>query len=387
MFGKSIKMIMFCFLMTLCLSACGSGSSKEFWTGDSYKTYKPLDDNVKYLGRTHYVQDTLWLVLSGSGAEFTFTGTKATITLQADSSYTSGADSQARVAILVNGKCVVDDMVNEEEKTYKIFEGKEPTECVVKIIKLSEAPVSSVGIKTIDVDIAGEIKPTPQKEHFIEFIGDSITCGYGIDDEVRDHNFSTQTENVMKTYAYKTAEALNVDYSMVCYSGHGIISGYTENGEKATEPLVPKFYTKLGYTHTTYLGYKAIDVDWDFSIRQPDLIVINLGTNDESYTGMDKGKREEYVAGYVSFLKTIRQLNPNATILCTIGMLGDSLYPCVQAAVQQYVDETGDAKVEALKLEERLPEEGYAADWHPTEKTHIKTAEQITKKIQELMGW
>lgn len=394
MFGKSIlnkwgKLILLCSLLMLCLSGCDSDSSKEFWTEDegSHKTYEPLEENVKLLGRTQYVQDSLWLVLSGSGVEFTFTGTKATITLQADSSYKGGVDSQARVAILVDGKCVVDDMVDQEEKTYQIFEEEEPQECVVRVIKLSEAPVSSVGIKKIDVDAEGEIKPTPQREHLIEFIGDSITCGYGTDDEVRDHGFSTKTENVMKTYAYKTAEALNADYSMVCYSGHGVISGYSENGEKAAEPLVPKFYTKLGYTYTTYLGLKAIDVDWDFSKRQPDVIVINLGTNDETYTGMDNEKREEYVAGYVSFLKTIRQLNPNATILCTIGMLGDTMYPCVQAAVQQYVDETRDTKVEALKLKPRVPQEGYAADWHPTEKTHTKVAKQLTTKIQEMMGW
>lgn len=382
---KLVKVVMLCSMVMLCLSACAV--SKAFWSDgqDSYKTYKPLEDNVKLLGRTHYIQDSLWLVLSGSGVEFTFTGTKATITLQADSSYKSGSDSQARVAILVNGKCVVDDMLDEEEKSYKIIDETEPTECVVRVIKLSEAPVSSVAIKKIDVD--GEIKPTPQKKHFIEFIGDSITCGYGTDDEVRDHGFSTTTENVMKTYAYKTAEELNADYSMVCYSGHGIISGYTKNGEKAKDPLVPKFYTKLGYTHTTYRGYKAIDVDWDFSKRQPDLIVINLGTNDESYTGFDGAKQKEFSEGYVAFLKQIRELNPNATILCTLGIIGDGLYASIQNAVAEYKDQTGDTNIDCMKFDIRQQEDGYAADWHPTEKTHTKAAKKLTTKIKELMGW
>ena len=394
MFGKSIlnkwgKLILLCSLLMLCLSGCDSDSSKEFWTeGEgSHKTYEPLEENVKLLGRTHYVQDSLWLVLSGSGVEFTFTGTKATITLQADSSYKGGVDSQARVAILVDGKCVVDDMVDQEEKTYQIFEGEEPQECVVRVIKLSEAPVSSVGIKKIDVDAAGEIKPTPQREHLIEFIGDSITCGYGTDDEVKDHSFSTKTENVMKTYAYKTAEALNADYSMVCYSGHGVISGYSENGEKATEPLVPRFYTKLGYTHTTYMGLKAIDVDWDFSKRQPDVIVINLGTNDESYTGYDKAKQKEYTNGYVAFLKQIRELNPNATILCTLGIVGDCLYSSTQKAVEEYKSQTGDTNIDCMKFDIQQREDGLAADWHPTEKTHTKASVKLTAKIRELMGW
>ena len=378
-----------CLSGMICLSACAPDRQNELGLeGEtSHKSYKPIEKNVKLLGRTHYVEDSLWLVMSGSGVEFIFTGTNATITLQADSSYQAGIENQARVAILVNGKCVVDDMINNEEKTYQIFEGEMPTECIVRVIKLSEAQRSSVGIRQIDVDIAGEIKPTEQKEHLIEFIGDSITCGYGIDDEVRDHGFSTKTENVMKTYAYKTAEALNADYSMVCYSGYGIISGYTSNGQKEESCLVPSYYTKLGYTCTTYLGQKAIDIDWDFSKREPDLVVINLGTNDETYTGTDEEKRKEYVAGYVSFLKVIRQLNPNATILCTLGIVGDGLYPSMQSAVHQYVNETGDAKIDTLKFNERVPEEGYGADSHPTEKTNAKAAEQLITTIQELMGW
>ncbi|MGO4271005.1 hypothetical protein AB4Z22_14345 [Paenibacillus sp. TAF58] len=48
--------------------------------------------------------------------------------------------------------------------------------------------------------------------------------------------------DVTKTYAYKTAAALQADYSVVAYSGHGIVSGYTGNGEKNTGLLVPNNY-------------------------------------------------------------------------------------------------------------------------------------------------
>lgn len=56
---------------------------------------------------------------------------------------------------------------------------------------------------------------------------DSITCGYGVDDEDRSHQFSTKTEDATKAYAYKTAQLLNADYSLVSYSGHGVVLGYT----------------------------------------------------------------------------------------------------------------------------------------------------------------
>ncbi|MGN1155706.1 MAG: GDSL-type esterase/lipase family protein [Agathobacter sp.] len=392
--GKKVcKLVALCLTGIFVLSACGQAnpggtqSQTEETKELTDKSFKPSEEYVKTLGRTSYVQDTLWMVLSGTGAEFTFTGTKATITMQVDSSLMGSKDSQARIAIFVNDQCVVDDMVDKLTESYTVFEAAEPTECVVKIVKLSEAPMSSVGIKMIDVTSCGDIKPTANKEHFIEFIGDSITCGYGVEDEEKEHHFSTKTENVMKTYAYKTAEALDVDYSMVCYSGHGIISGYTTNGEKVTEQTVPSYYSKLGYTYTTYLNQTAYDVEWDFSKRQPDLIVINLGTNDESYTGSDAAKREEYIAGYVAFLKQVRELNPNAKILCTLGTLGDGLYVSIQKAVKNYKSETGDTNIDTFKFDVQSATDGYAADWHPTEKTHTKAAEKLMAKIKELMGW
>lgn len=387
---KMLAMVLAC---TVLFSACGQSgtegtpSQSEETMELTEKTFTPSAEYVKTLGRTEYLQDTLWMVLSGTGAEFTFTGTKAVISMQADSSLMGGLDNQARIAIFVNDECVVDDMIDNLTESYTVFESEEPAECVVKVIKLSEAPMSSVGIKKIEVTSIGDIKPTAQKEHLIEFIGDSITCGYGVEDEVKENHFSTKTENVMKAYAYKTAMALDADYSMVSYSGHGIITGYTTSGEKVTEQLVPSYYSKLGYTYTSYLGQSAIDVEWDFSKRQPDLIVINLGTNDESYAGSDAAKREEYVTGYVAFLKEVRKLNPDATILCTLGIMGDGLYTSVQKAVEQYKTETGDTNIDSMKFDVQSPSDGYAADWHPTETTHTKEAEKLTAKIREIMGW
>lgn len=390
---KLTRIFVACLAGAMLLSACGqsgtegTSSQSEEIKELTEKTFAPSKEYVKTLGRTEYIQDTLWMVLSGTGAEFTFTGTKAVITMQPDSAIMGGLDSKARIAIYVNEECVVDDMIDNLNKSYTVFESEEPAECVVRVVKLSEAPMSSVGIKKIEVTSYGDIKPTEQKEHLIEFIGDSITCGYGVEDEVKEHHFSTKTENVTKAYAYKTAMALGADYSMVSYSGHGIISGYTDNGEKVTEQLVPSYYTKLGYTYTTYLAQQAIDVEWDFSQRQPDLIVINLGTNDESYTGTDAAKRQEYETEYVAFLKTIRQKNPDATILCTLGIMGDSLFTSVQKAVEQYKEETGDTNIDTMKFDVQSPSDGYAADWHPTEATHTKAAEKLTAKIRELMGW
>ncbi len=351
------------------------------------KTYIPSEDVLKVLGRADFVKDTLWLVHSGSGAEFEFVGTKATITLVGDSSVTGGADSQAHVGIFVNGECVVDTMMDEAEKTFTVLETDKRRKCVITIVKLSEAPHSTLAIKSLEVESESDIVPTAQKEHYIEFIGDSITCGYGVEDEVKEHHFSTTTENAMKTYAYKTAQALDADYSLVSFSGYGIISGYSGDGQKQGGQVLSAYYEKLGFSYGYYEGQTPYNTEWDFAKRQPDVIVINLGTNDESYTGTDETKRGEYVTGYVEFLKQVREKNPDATIFCTLGIMGDALYPSVQKAVEQYRTETGDDKVHTMRFSVQSMSDGIAADWHPSEKTHTKAAEKLTKEIQTIMGW
>ena len=117
--------------------------------GLSTREFAPSEAYVRAIGRTEEQDDTLWLVQSGSGAEFTFTGTAASVTLKPDSMLNGGMDSQVRIAIYVNGERVVDGMVNNLEKTYAVFESETPQRCTVRVIKLSEAAQSTVGIAGI----------------------------------------------------------------------------------------------------------------------------------------------------------------------------------------------------------------------------------------------
>lgn len=369
-------------------SAAETAESENPAEEQSMEVYLPDAEHVKQIGRTEFLEDTLWMAFSGSGAEFQFTGKKAVITFQGDSASlrVGNVDNHARIAIYVNGERVIDDMIDRAEKSYTVVESDTEEECTIRIIKLSETAMSTVGIKKIETDGEALIQPAEERDYLIEFIGDSITCGYGVDDEDRNHHFSTRTEDVTKTYAYKTAEALNADYSMVSISGYGVISGYTADGsEKVTAQTLPQYYEKLGFSYGQYLGQAPQDYSWDFSGREPDLIVVNLGTNDDSYTLTDGERQEEFQAAYAAFIGQIRSCNPNAEIVCTLGIMGDRLYPYVEQAVEAYTAQTGDERVSAMRFDPQSAADGYAADWHPTEATHQKAAEKLTEYIERLL--
>ena len=350
-------------------------------------TYKATAENVKLLGRTYFNEDKLYCALSGSGAEFSFTGTKCTVNVNGDSNAmnASAADNQARVGIYVNGERVIDDMVDNLRESYDVFESDTPQDVTVSIVKLSESPMSTISIG--DIKVTGSvIKPTPDKDLFIEFVGDSITCGYGADDPVKENHFSTKTEDVTKAYAYKTAQALDADYSMVSFSGYGIISGYSTNDKKVSNQTVPQYYTKLGFSWSPNGSFVPANIDWDFSGRQPDVVVINLGTNDDSYTKTEKDRQEEYAAEYVNFIKTIREKNPDAKIVCTLGVMGDRLFEYVQKAADDYTAETGDKNVYTMKFDVQSPDDGYSADWHPSITTHDKAAAKLSEEIKKILA-
>ncbi|MNB87457.1 Endoglucanase E precursor [compost metagenome] len=354
---------------------------------ETTQVYRATEDNVKIIGRTHYYNDVRWLALSGSGVEFTFYGRKAEITLLGDAIALTG-NNLARMAICVNGVQVIDDQLNQREVTYTVFESDTEQEVTVTVIKLSEAAMSTAGIQAITVDASEGIKPAPAGVHTIEFIGDSITCGYGVDDEDGTHSFSTATEDVTRAYAYQTARRLGADYSMVSYSGYGIITGYTENDQKLTTHLLPDYYEKVGKSEGRFADtLLPQELPWDFNRLVPDLIVINLGTNDDSYTKDDPGRQAEYVREYAGFLITVRRCNPHAKILCTLGIMGDRLYPYVEQAVSQYSAETGDSNISTMKFEVQLAADGYGSDSHPSRVTHLKAADRLAAHIQELMIW
>jgi len=352
------------------------------------KRFIPTYENIKPLGRTHLLNDTLWMAYSASGAAFTFFGKSCTITLAGDSTSLSAGekDNQTRIAIEVNGQRVVDALMDAPEKSFTVFEASEAQQVTVQVINLSESAMSTCAIKWISVDTEGRIQPTDPKPHRIEIVGDSITCGYGTDDLDPEHHFITATEDVTKSYSYKTLQALNADYGIVSLSGYGIISGYTATAEEKVDQILPKYYDKLGFSYGNYLGMKPQEVEWTFA-AQPELIIINLGTNDDSYCLDHADRQLDYQQNYTAFLKKVRSHNPEAKILCVLGMMGDRLYPFVEAAVAAHTEETGDSNIACMAFPVQLAEDGYAADWHPSIVTHDKATQRLTGFVKDLMGW
>jgi lysophospholipase L1-like esterase len=205
----------------------------------------------------------------------------------------------------------------------------------------------------------------------MEIIGDSITAGYG-DEGVSPCSFSAETENHFLTYGAVAARSVGAELHTVAWSGKGIVYNY---GDDMTEPL-PDLYDRTIATE---------GAAWDFS-WQPDVVVINLGTNDFS-TDNDP-PQELYVGHYVDFLAHLRDVYPGAFIL----IVAPSLYGAEVALVEGYLldvvaqrQAAGDPDVAFADI--NVTWDGSGCDGHPNVATHAGMADRLVEQLQLHLGW
>lgn len=344
-------------------------------------TVDPTSENVRFIGRTFEGAGATWLPQSGSGVEFEATGTIVVLEVVGDDNVHNVLDLCPRFAVLVDGAVVVDDTLHEPSRLVGVPLDESASGAVVELIHLSEAKRGMVGIRSITVksEAARPVAPTKAKRLHIGFVGDSITCGYGVEAANTDEPFKTKTENFMKSYAYLTAQELGADYDTVCYSGYGVISGWSNDGERQTDTLVPPVYQ---------LVMEGREQVWDFAAHRSDAVVINLGTNDRSYTGTDEARLDEFSQGYAAFLDQVRALNPDSLIVCTMGTMGgEELFPAIERAVHDHAERTGNARILCYLSEPMNVEtDGCGANGHPTAVTQRKIAQTLVGVIRQALG-
>ena len=368
-------------LMAASLSGCAQkDSNAEAARGKTQAAvFSATRDNVRLIGRTCEQDGATWLPQSGSAIEFAAQGMQIKLELAGDESVDNGHDLQPRFAILVDGEAIVDDVLGERSRTVAVQLGDEPVDAVITVMHLSEASRGAMGVRQIAVesDGHGTVAPTQGKSLAIEFIGDSITCAYGVEAAGTDEPFKTTTESFLKSYAYLTAQALDADYSAVCYSGYGVVSGWSGDGTRNERMLLPPLYGLVA---------QGFDELWDFEAHPCDVVVVNLGTNDFTYTGTDATRMEEFAAGYADFLAQVRERNPESLIVCTLGTMWgcEALYPAVEQAVENHQARTGDERVICFAAEP-LDEEkdGCGTSGHPNETTQRKIAEALIAVIRQ----
>lgn len=221
--------------------------------------------------------------------------------------------------------------------------------------------VSFIGVQ---VEKTAELPADERKT--IEFVGDSITEGVLIDVDFydRDTDFISSKDqdnrcyqdDVCATYAWQTAEALNL---RPIFMGYGAV-GVTKAGCGKVPPATEAYPYNFDGSPITR--------------EQPDYILINHGANDRPKPV------EEYLEQYAALLDVIRSMNPDATLISLSAFCG-AFHEELGRMIAEYNEKNG-CNVHFIDSNGWIP----LSPLHPLRDGHTTVAKNlipILKKIIE----
>jgi lysophospholipase L1-like esterase len=360
---------------------------------DGFVEVAATDPNIRYVGRIQRKTKSVAFAYPAVQIQARFEGDALDMRLN---------DNGLDIAPSTNYYWIVVDGVAsklqpcQESQVYPLARNLGPGEHTISIIKRTESGPgghSSAGLGEFlgfRVRTGTSLKPTTAPGRLLEFVGDSITCGYGNElstDDPSSYKFTSVNEDAWHAFGAVTAQWLKADYVAIAASGRGVM----RNWGGFVSLYVPDLY-EMTLPENNSLP------PWDHSQYTPDAIVINLGTNDYSPgVPLDEWElhRANFRAAYVAFLRRIRAVHPSSAIVVTVGPMmnddspaGYNAWTAILAdvkAVMETRQAEADANVFFLAFE---PQTGpYGEDWHPTLATHRAMAGVLTPFLSNLLGW
>ena len=312
-------------------------------------------DKIRLVGRAFAIDSGIACDCTASGIEFT-------------------AECEGDVALTIQAKCVgagsgsanhdnnkdcyytvyVDGVRKDERlrimsgtQTVTFATGLESGTHTFKIVKQSEGGLAQTVIESITLNGTLGNKPA-DPEYVFEFIGDSITSGFG---SLGTNNPSARYSDGTRTYAYVTAENFGAEARVTSRSGATITAAYN-------------FY-KQADEYRTGMG------DYQFDMKKPNAVVIALGTNDGAKTV------EYWQTNLQKFMDLIRGGYNDYTIpfvfAHNIMSNGDTLRINVYTAFENL------KKLDPEKYSYTYLTNGSRSGGHPNQNGHLFAAKKLTQ--------
>jgi lysophospholipase L1-like esterase len=216
------------------------------------------------------------------------------------------------------------------------------------------------------------LRPPPAPSRRLEFVGDSLSVGYGNEGPGRHCGQLGPYENSSLSWARQTADLVDADAQIVAVSGRGLVRNYGAPGRTSPGPM-PRDYPR------TLQGDSLL---WDRKRFVPDLAVVLLGDNDFSTRPVPLPA--DFIAAYHAFLDVLRQGRPGMPILCAYMAGSAGLAQCVKSVVAE--EQAKGQPVDLLPLP-AVAEKNLGCDAHPNVWVHTQWAKIAASKIRKTLKW
>lgn len=343
------------------VSACSSSTIIDF-----------KNPGIHYSGRVKTTEEGVVLSWTASSAIINFNGTGAKATLNDN----KGNDW---VTVIVDNKVVNTIRPKPRKKEYELVADLPAGPHKLELFKRTESNTGDLTFYNFALTDSGKLLPPPKFKHTIEFYGNSITCGYSLEDLTGEDRGYAQHQNGYKAYGNLTARHFNAEYYCIAKSGIGITVSFAP-------VIMAEVYNRLSVDNSKIL--------WDFKKFTPEIVVINLFQNDYKIVNNKANKEfkrrfgkipptpEFIIRKYQDFVKDLRSKYPKAKIICTLGSM-DSNEPGspFPGYIEKAVKGLSDKNIYTLFY----PYLG--AHRHPNEKEHQAMANILIKFIETNFGW
>ena len=269
------------------------------------------DKHISYEGRIPFTKDAAVLTWPGVSVKINFKGTGISGTFK-------DQDTANYYNVIIDNDSMYEFHFDTTKQTVPLAIGLPFGKHSIELFKRTEWDKGKTWFFGFEFNGKHKLlRSSKLLKRKIEFFGNSITCGYAINDNVGDSP-NGYYENNYDAYADITARHFNAQYHCTSKSGIGIMVSWF--------PLImPEMYDRLDPTDPTS--------KWDFSKYTPDLVIINLLQNDSwivNMPGNEQFKRKFgsktpdgtfIINAHKNFVQTIRSAYPKAQIICMLGSM------------------------------------------------------------------
>jgi len=246
----------------------------------------------------------------------------------------------------------------------------------IAIRKRTEGETGTTTFHEFILPRGGSLTATQPRKRFIEFIGNSLSAGFGTEGLDRSEPFTPENENCNLAYSTIIPRYFDADYAIIAHSGRGAVRNYGDSVRVSAVSMRDKFLQTLDEDTLSR---------WDFEAYRPDLVVINLGAND--FSTEPHPYRSEFVEAYTGILQDIFDKYGNdVKVLCVIPY-------AISAPVEGYYSEavskfdSRDIRIIRMPTDYINATTDRGAVWHPNYSGQKKMAMMLIPYISTMMDW
>ncbi|MBN1577997.1 MAG: hypothetical protein JW913_15665 [Chitinispirillaceae bacterium] len=325
----------------------------------------PNNQNIRYWGRVDMrKQRRVRFDWPGIGIEACFEGTSCALELEGSSEFYN---------VFIDGVFTRRFKADSLLRRYKLASGLADTIHHLMVTKRYETSKRITECAGLYIDDHKHLQPLPPPPRYrIEYIGSSTLIGYGNEASMIRCDSVAELTNCYLSYGPVAARLLDAEYLMCAITSRGLVRNYRS-------PFISSFRPFPAYYHRTLWTDPESPV-WDHKGREPDVIVVSLGTND--FSTHPHPTRELFLNRYYAFVREVYAVSPDAHLVC-LASSREPFRSYVKDFVRREIGE-GNRNISFFTYD-RVPDWEHGCNWHPNVKAHQRIAEKLAAFIRPIL--